>query len=231
MKTKIILFFLSSILFNSIVKAQSGGRIHAGINLSNITVSSSGGVNDANMLTTFQAGVTGDFYLGGPLYLQPGILYTGKGSKVESGTPGTNGYFKQTFNPYYFEIPVNLIFKTPAIGAGRFFVGAGPYLAVGVRGKTSTEGQTLLGLTYDVESDIRFSDDDPATFDEEEGAGFGIMKRFDYGLNATAGFEGRSMVLGVGYGYGLAKLQSGSDNDADKKNKHRVLSFTLGFKF
>jgi len=38
-------------------------------------------------------------------------------------------------------------------------------------------------------------------------------------------------VLGVGYGLGLAKLQSGTDNGANDNNKHRVWSFSAGFRF
>ena len=56
------------------------------------------------------------------------------------------------------------------------------------------------------------------------------MKRFDYGLNGTAGIETKSIVLGLNYGLGLAKLQSGSNSSADDRNKHRVLSLTLGIK-
>jgi hypothetical protein len=56
------------------------------------------------------------------------------------------------------------------------------------------------------------------------------MKRFDYGLNGTAGFEGKQVVVSVNYGLGLAKLQSGSNSSEDANNKHRVLSFTLGFR-
>ena len=74
-----------------------------------------------------------------------------------------------------------------------------------------------------------WSDDDP-TLNYEEGAGFGIMKRFDYGLNGTAGIDLRKVVISVNYGLGLAKLQSGSDSSDDDNNKHRVLSFTIGFK-
>jgi hypothetical protein len=100
---------------------------------------------------------------------------------------------------------------------------------VGVAGKVKTEGRSIVG-NYSSEKDIRFSDDDPTTLSQEEGAGLGIIKRFDYGLNGTIGIEGRSIVLGVNYGLGLAKLQSGSNNNEDNNNKHRVLSFTLGFK-
>ena len=56
------------------------------------------------------------------------------------------------------------------------------------------------------------------------------MKRFDYGLNGTLGIETKNIVLSVNYGLGLAKLQSGSNSSEDDRNKHRVLSFTVGFK-
>lgn len=209
--------------------SQSGVRIQTGINLANVT-RSNGNIDDANMLSSFQAGLIGDIRLAPGLYFQPGLIYSGKGSKIQSGEPGTNGYFKQSFNPYYIEMPLSLVFKTPSTGLGQLFIGAGPYLAVGIRGKTRTEGQSLLGATYDVSSDLRFSDDDPTTLDEEEGAGFGRVKRFDYGLNGLVGLEGKSMVLTAGYGLGLAKIPSGSNNSSGDDNKHRVLSFTLGFK-
>ncbi len=229
MKTK----FLTLILCAFVVKfshAQSGGRIQAGINLANISVTNSGRVDDANMLSSFQAGIIGDLHLGTMLYLQPGILFTGKGSKVQRGTQGASGYYRQTFNPHYLEIPANLVVKAPLGTATKFFAGAGPYLAIGVGGKTKTEGQTILGVRYNNEKKIKFSDDDPSTLNEEEGAGFGIVKRFDYGANGTVGIEGKSVVLSASYGFGLAKLQSGANNSENNNNKNRVLSFTIGFK-
>ena len=128
------------------------------------------------------------------------------------------------------ELPVNLVFKAPITGATQFFVGAGPYAAVGIAGKVKTEGTNILGQTYTREKDIEFSNDDPTTFNKEEGAGLGLVRRFDYGLNGAAGIETRNMVLGLNYGLGLAKLQSGTNSSEDNNNKHRVLSFTLGFK-
>jgi hypothetical protein len=228
MKMKMLSFCTAAVLAAAVSNAQSG-QIRVGINSANISVTDNGRVDEANALTSFQVGFIGDVSLGGPVYLQPGLVFTGKGSKVQRGTPGTNGYYKQTFNPYYIEVPVNLVFKAPLGSTSKFFVGAGPYLAMGIAGKTKTEGQTLLGQ-YNTDRDIDFSNDDPTTLSDEEGAGFGIVKRFDYGLNGTAGIEGKNIVLGVGYGLGLAKLQSGSNNSADNNNKHRVWSFTLGFK-
>lgn len=231
MKTKNFAFGAAMLLAGLFANAQKG-QIRAGINLANISVTENGRVNNANQMTSFQVGVIGDLKLGTSLLsLQPGLLYTGKGSKIQEGTAGQSGYYKQTLNPRYIEVPVNLIFKAPIGGATRLFVGAGPYAAIGVGGNVKTEGTNILGQSFSRENDIKFSDDDPTTFNEEEGAGLGIVRRFDYGLNGTAGIEGKSMVLGVNYGLGLAKLQSGSNSGVDNNNKHRVLSFTLGFKF
>lgn len=218
-------------LFAGFYAVAQTGQIRAGVNLANVSVADNGRVDDANQLTSFQVGVIGDIKLGvSPLSLQSGILYTGKGSKLQEGTAGQSGYYKQTFNPRYLEVPLNLLVRVP-LGGIQFFAGAGPYAAIGIGGNVRTEGTNILGQTYTRESDIRYSDDDPTTFNEEEGAGLGIVRRFDYGLNGTAGIEGKTYVLGVNYGFGLAKLQSGSNSGADNNNKHRVLSFTLGFKF
>jgi len=232
MKIKPILLGAIASLTAITLHAQSTGQLRGGINLANVSVNNNGRVDDANTLSSFQVGFIGDVPLtGNVISLQPGILFTGKGSKIKRGNPSDNGYFKQSSNPYYIEVPVNLVFKAP-IGTGtRFFAGAGPYIAIGIAGKNKTEGRTILGTTFNSERDIQFSDDDPTTFSEEEGTGFGVLKRFDYGLNGTAGIEGKSVVLGVNYGLGLAKLQSGSNSSQDNNNKHRVLSFTLGFKF
>lgn len=230
MKIRFLAILGATAIASTSLKAQTNARIQAGINLANITVNENGRVDDANMLSSFQLGIIGDVHLGSILYLQPGVLFTGKGSKVQKGTEGSNGYFKQTFNPYYIEVPANILIKAPLGATGSFFVGAGPYLGIGVGGKTKTEGQTLLGVTYSNDQKIKFSNDDPTTLNEEEGAGFGIVKRFDYGVNGTVGLEGKSIVLGVNYGYGLAKLQSGSNSTQDNNNKNRVISISLGFK-
>ena len=208
-----------------------GASIKAGINLANVSVTDNGRVEEANSITSFQVGLITDLPLvPGVLSLQPGILYTGKGSKTVIGSEEGEYYSKATTNPYYIEIPANLVFKAPVGSGAKLFAGAGPYLGIGIAGKTKIETTTRLLGYVKTEENIEFSDDDPSTLDYEEGAGFGIMKRFDYGLNGTAGIEGKSVVLSVNYGLGLAKLQSGSNSSDNNNNKHRVLSFTLGLK-
>lgn len=230
MKLKIIsLCATALVLVNSAKSQNSNAQIKAGLNLANVSVSDNGSVDEAKMLTSFQVGIIGDIHLGSIAYLQPGLLFTGKGTKAQSGDPSTATYFKSTTNPLYLEIPANLILKLPLGTNNKFFVGAGPYLGIGIAGKNKTEGK-YLGVAFKNENNIEFSDDDPTTLDYEENAGFGILKRFDYGLNGTAGIEGKSIAFGVNYGLGLAKLQSGSNSSSDNNNKYRVLSFTFGIK-
>jgi len=202
--------------------------LRGGVNIANITTTNDGNIDKANSLTSFQAGILGDVRILPMLFFQPGIVVTGKGSKTEQGSTSSSTYYRATSNPWYIEIPATFIIKTPT-GATRLFAGAGPYLAIGIAGKNTADGK-VLGTTFHHEQDIQWSNDDPSTLNYEEGAGYGIMKRFDYGLNGTAGFETKNAVFSVNYGLGLAKLQSGSNSSEDDKNKHRVLSFTIGFK-
>jgi len=210
--------------------AQEGTAwIKGGFNLANVSVTSDGRIDDAKSLPSFHVGIMGDLPLGRFLALQPGLLFTGKGTKTQSGQPSDANYFKASSNPYYIEIPFNLVIKLPlASKSSSLFFGAGPYAAIGIAGKNKIEGKSL-GIAFNSSEHIQFSNDDPTTFNEQEGAGFGIMRRFDFGLNATAGLELNGLLLSANYGYGLTKINSVASNDNDK-NKHRVLSLSVGFK-
>ena len=227
MKTKFY-FLVSFLLISFLAQAQNSSVIlRGGLNLANVSISDNGNVDDAKMLASFQVGILGDIHAVSILYFQPGLLFSGKGTKTQSGTEGSANWYKATTNPYYIELPATLILKSP--GEVKFFGGAGPYVAMGIAGKNKIEG-AFFGTGFKSEKSIEWSDDDPTTLNNEEGAGFGIMRRFDYGINGTIGVEGKSAVFSVNYGLGLAKLQSGTNSSADNNNKHRVLSFTVGFK-
>lgn len=212
----------------TVTAQQSSAFFRAGFNMANISITNDGSVDDNKTLGSFQLGIVGDLPLTPFLSVQPGLLLTGKGSKTQSGNTSDATYYRATTNPYYIEVPVSLVLKTPT-GPVKFFAGAGPYIAVGIAGKNKVEGK-FLGTAFNSENKIEWSDDDPTTLNYEEGAGYGIMKRFDYGLNGMAGIETKSVVLSLNYGLGLAKLQSGSNSGADEKNKHRVLSLAIGFR-
>ena len=183
------LFFLFIFSANA---QKSSAIFRAGVNFANVSVNDNGNVDDAKMLTSFQLGIIEDVNLAPFLALQPGIVFTGKGSKTQSGATGDATWYRSISNPYYIELPVNLVFKTP--GPVKFFAGAGPYIAIGIAGKNKTDG-SFLGSDFHSEENIKWSDDDPATLDYEEGAGFGIMKRFDYGLNGTIGIQASNLVI------------------------------------
>lgn len=226
MKIKLILL-LAVLSVTAIANSQV--IIRGGVNLANVTITNDGDIDNNKMITSFQVGIIGDLKIASSIYFQPGIVFTGKGSKTSAGKTTDPNYFVATSNPYYIEIPANFIFKTPT-GKIKFFAGAGPYLAIGIAGKNKVDGK-FLGVAFSSEKKIKWSNDDPSTLDYEEGSGYGIMKRFDYGLNGTAGIEFSKSVISINYGFGLAKVQSGSNSSADDKNKHRVLSITVGFKF
>jgi hypothetical protein len=227
-KRFIYLFILSSISVTSF--AQNGAAwLKGGVNFANVSYNNDGEVDDANLLTSFHIGIMGDVTIAKVLAIQPGIIFTGKGSKIQSGSPNDLNYFKATVNPYYIEIPVNIAIKLPLSKESNFFIGAGPYAAIGVGGKRKIEGKTI-GVAFNSKEKIEYSNDDPSTFNDEEGTGLGVLRRFDYGLNATAGFQLNSGMIALNYGYGLAKLQSGTNSSEDNNNKHRVLSLSVGFK-
>jgi len=220
-----------TILFISLISGHaqnSSTFFKAGVNLANVSYNANGNADDANILLSLRAGITGDISITSFVSIQPGLIISGKGSKTQSGNINDANYYRATSNPWYAEIPINLVVKAPIENNSKIIFGAGPYVAMGIAGKRKAEGK-VFGVAFNNEENITFSNDDPTT-SGEEGAGFGIIKRFDYGLNGLVGIEGVKTLLTLNYGLGLAKLQSGTSNTADNNNKHRVLSFTIGFK-
>ena len=49
------------------------GRIEAGVNLANVSVTDNGRVDEANMLTSFRVGIVGDIKLAPMVAFQPGL--------------------------------------------------------------------------------------------------------------------------------------------------------------
>lgn len=238
MKKSIVLFAVTSLVCVSTYaqntttarSTNNGGLIlKGGVNRANITVTEDGRIDDANTLTSFNVGIGVDIPLADGLSLQPSLLFTGKGAKTEQGDPNSNTfYMKSTANPYYVELPLSLVGKIPLTESTRLFIGAGPYAAVGVAGKNKVESR-LAGLNQNSERKIVFSDDNPFTRPEENG-GYGKLKRFDYGFNATAGLDFNKFMIGAGYGHGLTKINSNTTNNANDQGKHRVWSVNLGVK-
>lgn len=202
--------------------------LKGGFNLSNITINKNGDLDDNRTLPSFNVGLQADLPIGSFFAIQPGVFFTGKGAKLESGNTSGNNWYRATARPYYVEVPVNAVVKIPLGDQSSFFFGAGPYVAMGVGGKNRLEGQ-VAGVSFSRSSNIKFSNDDPFT-SNEEGSGYNIVRRFDYGLNGTVGIQAKYALFSVNYGLGLAKIQSGTSSSDDELGKYRVLSFNVGIR-
>ncbi len=221
-QTLLITAFALTVLTSS---AQT--YIQGGLNLANITKTNDGQTEKNNLLTTFNAGILSRFGLSKTLDLESGILFTGRGSKAETYFNGGNDYVKSTFNPMYIEVPLNVVVKAPLEKSSALFFHAGPYIAMGVAGKSKSDSK--IGPLYSSSSkSIKFSNDDPFTSQQDDAA-YDKLKRFDFGLNLGGGFEFEHLILKVNYGFGLAKINSTeSNNTANDKNKYRTLSLSVG---
>ncbi len=198
-----------------------------GVNFANISSNADGDVEDNAMLTSFNAGLMGRFGLSKVVDLESGLLLTGRGSKAETYFNGGADYVKSTFNPLYIEVPLNVIVNVPLATNTGIFFNAGPYAAVGIGGKSKLESK-IGPLQSTSERDIKFSNDDPFT-SEQDDAAYDKLKRFDFGVNLGAGLDLNKIILKANYGLGLTKINSTeSNNSADDKNKYRTITVSVG---
>ena len=217
---------LLAIIFISYTTNAQKIYVQAGANFANITNSKSGNVEKNNVLTTLNAGLIGNFKLSSVVSLSPGLLFSGKGSKTKT-TFTDNSYVSTKFNPYYIELPIDLVFNLPLDIKNKISLSAGPYIAVGVGGKSISDF-VIGGTTTSIERKIEYNNDNPFT-SEQEDAAYYKLKRFDYGLNVGAAVKFSSFMIKVNYGYGLSKINSTQkDNNKDDLNKFRTLSLSIG---
>ena len=223
---KLIILALCAGIFTT---AKSQVYIQGGANFANISNDNGGNTEKNNMLTTFNAGILGRFNLSTVIDLESGLLLDGRGSKANTYfTSSTDdNYVKSKFNPLYLEVPLNLVVRVPLAKTTNVFFNAGPYVAMGIAGKSKLETK-IFGATSTSTSNIKFNNDDPSTTQQED-AGYDKLKRFDYGVNLGGGIDLGSVLLKVNYGMGFAKINSTqSNNSANNKNKYRTVSVSLG---
>lgn len=184
--------------------APTSFGVKAGVNLPTYHLSDFDG--DLGMATNFHVTAYADVPVNAFFSVQPGVSLQGKGAKFDGG-----GLGEFTQNTMWVEVPVNAVAKLPTMGAGYFYVGAGPYAGFGISGKNKWEGERGSSI----EDDFEFGKD-------------GTQKGFDAGVNFLVGYQlGNGVNIGAGYGLGLANIAP--DNNADIKQHNRVLSFSVGF--
>ncbi|WP_343302991.1 porin family protein [Chitinophaga niabensis] len=152
----------------------------------------------------WHAGLVADIHLIKGFYLQPQVLISKKGAKMEQ-----RAYLSfityigdQKTDLTYLELPVNLVYKMP-LGTGKLVAGAGGYCARGISGKFDDRvSQTTPGNpTYknEISGKIRFENKIPAQHEPTY-----FYKKSDHGLNFMAGYEFKNgLIFNASYSMGL----------------------------
>jgi hypothetical protein len=179
MKKTLILVF--AVVALSSAKAQIQFGVKAGVNLANLTVSDKTDGESFKANTSFNAGILASIPLGGPLRLQPEVMYSAQGSKATD----TFSTSTSTLNYGYINVPVLIKYQS-AMG---LFAETGPQIGFLIAAKAKADGQSL-----DIKSEIKSTD-----FSWAFGVGYkipvinlGIDLRYNLGLTNTLSSSGSS---------------------------------------
>jgi hypothetical protein len=224
-----LLFWISLICAAEHLSAQVRVGITIGPDFSKITGKDEAGATiQSDRTTNLRVGLTADIPVASNFYIQPGILYSGKGfEQSDNRFSGQGNEFK--VNVSYIEVPLHLLYK-PNLGTGNIILGTGPYLAYGTGG----QWKSLYDITI---GDIRLSNHGNVVFKDDEMDGeFGAYtygKPWDYGVSFLAGYElMHKLSLQLNGQFGLANLQSKLSGVAARgKINNSVLSLSVGYKF
>lgn len=198
MKKVTLLFAAIAVAFS--VQAQSVG-LKAGATFANWNGDEA--IDEMKSKAGLVFGVFADLNLGdGGFAIHTGIDYQQKGFKVDE-----DGY-KETNTLNYLVIPVRAAYNIDA-GPVVIFVEAGPYLGLGLSGKSKFE---IEGIGED-EADLDFGSAD----DEISGT--------DFGLSFGGGVKVSKLRAALNYDLGLSSLSNVEETDI----KNGVFMITLGY--
>ncbi len=216
--TLLILAFLSMHIF---AQDQSNFKfgLKAGVNLNGakIKFTYEGADIVSKTIISFQFAGYADYAISPSISIQSGLALNGKGGKIEyvSTFSGLTLKGDSTINIMYLEIPLNIVYKINNI-----YVGAGPYFAYALSGKTKYSREIPGLYNEDGTGKVEFGDDDYLT----------QLKRSDYGINFLLGYQLESgLNLTAGYALGLRNLVPNPPEDYRVKNS--TISLSIGYSF
>lgn len=210
---KSTLFVMSVVLLYASLTANAQiFTVKAGYNLADMKVGGRDGVDQNKPKSGFHAGILTEFPFKKHLSIEPGLLFSTKGSK--SSYYGLDSFGKYDTRLYYLDIPVNCKFDIPLKTGVKLFALAGPYLAIGLSGKLRWEQGGMISGSLSGERKVRWGEDKD-------------YKRADCGISAGGGVEVRRMHFSISYDYGLNKIL---DLGSVYVN-NRVLKFSVGYRF
>ncbi|NLU40521.1 MAG: PorT family protein [Bacteroidales bacterium] len=215
-KTLALLLFLVCIAQANLFAQNIG--IKAGVNFSNakITMGNSILSEDFQSNTGFHIGPSLEFPVSKLLSIETGAIFNTKGYHTNSQTSflGIPIGAKTKTSLSYIDIPIVAKLSYP-VGNLTVYLDAGPYIGIGISGKTLIEGN-LGSISGSEENEIIWGNDNDAN-----------LKRIDYGLSLGAGVRIHSISIGALYGLGLTDAASAENTTMN----HRVMSISLGYPF
>jgi len=175
----------------------------AGINFATLYLNTPNTAGNGQYIVGFNAGVIVDIGFANFL-IQPGLLYSEKGEKVEVFIDDGNGPGPSVVSGAerlgYLELPVNFLYVIKEIKFAKVYIGGGPYIGYGLSVSVYADGKTT---SY--------------SFNK-------FQSNPDYGLNALLGAEFKNRILvNAGYGFGLGNVSDGNTL------QNRVISVSVGY--
>lgn len=209
MTKKILIIALVLVMDCLVTRAQKleyGVKISGGFayqQIKNKDILSVGSVKTFNLRGIAQLPIGRQYWLEGTLG------YLGKGSVVSIDALTTTTHLN------YGELSISALRKFTFTNLGVFYLGAGPYVAMGLNGTIDYEtpgSETKDNITFGNDKDVR---------------------RLDGGLNFTTGFEFRNRVtFNIGYSLGLNNIASIPQQETGTPIvKNRALLIGLGYRF
>lgn len=216
MKTKALLLALTTTAFALGSKAQTTFGLRAGVNFQNINGKEFDGSDvEGKLKTGFNIGVNAEVPVAPDFYLQPGVLFTTKGTKHKDDDDIKT-------NLSYIEVPINFVYK-PTLGTGKLILGIGPYVAFAVGGKYNDQN--------DKEHDIKFENEITAAQYLNHPY---YAKRLDFGGNLLAGYEfSNKFSFQLNAQLGMVNINPEIEGVSNDKTKHKNTGFgvSLGYRF
>lgn len=223
------------VLVLSLANAQSPVALTVGVNSASVTPNflsyPDTAVNTGGAKTGFSFGFVANIPIENGLYFHTGVLYTTKGSSwtqlydtlnVAESKKEQLLTSNTALDLAYIEIPLNLMYKSPARGKPRFVMGAGPQLSMLYTGKSSVNTTHVSQESVDDPVDYRYKQD--ANEDLPIGHVPNRYRIVHFSANTFAGFEFGRVFFTAHYTMGLNAFYQ----EADRYYRHQAIGARMG---
>jgi len=217
---KKVFYLIALVLSANCAIAQTGYGPEIGLGFSTMHFAPNLLYTSASTSAIFSGKIGGnvDLKMNQHLYAQIGIFVSRKGqtrSFSYDSSNSNNEYDKQTLTINYFDLPLNLLYKTGKQGQGRFFVGLGVTASYIIGGKNKITSTGVYNDTaYSLSGSTKVVAGNP-------------LAGFDLGINFIAGYELPTGLFFKAY-YTLGGNDIGLGTEIDK---NRMGGISIGYFF